>query len=400
MRVPRLAALILPLAFVAATPGESGIDEFLRRHWRAPIPAQGPPPVGFSSVEASLHPETCGSCHPAQYADWRTSWHAAAMGPGVLGQVRDMLVTAPAQALSCLGCHAPLREQAPLVRAEGQLEINPAFDAELLGKGLTCAGCHVRAHQRFGPPRRDGTLESAAPRHTLPHGGVTRTSAFLVSEFCRGCHQFEPGGLALNGKLLENTYDEWKSSRFSREGTQCQDCHMPDRRHLWRGIHDPDMVRSGLTITAETGAARYRTGDTATVTLRLTSTRVGHAFPTYVTPKVVLGIELVDAAGSVVAGSRTEAVIGREVALDLSRELTDTRLHPGQSRSLVYRGPLDRPGLRARASVVVYPDAFYTRFFEALIAQGAGQGVAEIRRALEQTRRSAFTVFERELPLN
>jgi hypothetical protein len=50
--------------------------------------------------------------------------------------------------------------------------------------------------------------------------------------------------------------------------------------------------------------------------------------------------------------------------------------------------------------VVVYPDAFYTGFFESLLAQGAGQGAPEIRRALEQTRRSVFTVFEKELPLS
>jgi Cytochrome c554 and c-prime len=400
MRLPRFAALILPLALVAATAGESGVDEFLRRHWTTPIPGQGPPPPGFSSLEASLHPETCGSCHPAQYADWRTSWHAAAMGPGVLGQVREMLASAPAQALSCLGCHAPLAEQAPLVRTDDGLRVNAVFDADLLGKGLTCAGCHVRAHQRFGPPRRDGTLESPVSRQQLPHGGVTRTPAFLVSEFCRGCHQFDSNGLALNGKLLESTYDEWKASRFSREGVQCQDCHMPDRRHLWRGIHDPDIVRSGLTVTAEAGAGAYRPGETATVTLRVASTSVGHAFPTYVTPRVVLAIELVDGGGNVVGGSRVEAVIGREVALDLSRELSDSRLLPGQSTSLVYQGRVDRPGLRARATVRVFPDAFYTRFFEALIAQGAGQGVAEIRQALEHTRRSAFTVFEKEIPLS
>jgi len=400
MRLPRLAALTLPLALVAATSSESGVDEFLRRHWKTPIPVQGPPPAGFSSPEASLHPETCGSCHPEQYADWRTSWHAAAMGPGVLGQVREMLASAPTQALSCLGCHAPLGEQAPLVRTDDGLRINAVFDADLLGKGLTCAGCHVRTHQRFGPPRRDGTLASPVPRQHLPHGGATRTSAFLVSEFCRGCHQFDSSGLALNGKLLENTYDEWKASRFSRAGVHCQDCHMPDRRHLWRGIHDPDIVRLGLTIRAEADAARYRAGKTATVTLRITSTRIGHAFPTYVTPRVVLAIELVDSGGSVVAGSRVEAVIGREVSLDLSRELSDTRLYPGQSTSLVYRGRVDRPGLRARASVMVYPDAFYTRFFESLIAQEAGQGAAEIRQALEHTRRSAFTVFEQELPLS
>jgi hypothetical protein len=322
------------------------------------------------------------------------------MGPGVLGQVREMLASAPAQALSCLGCHAPLGEQAPLVATDAGLRINAAFDANLLNKGLTCAGCHVRAHQRFGPPRRDGTLESSVPPAQLPHGGATRTPAFLVSDFCRSCHQFTASGLALNGKLLENTYEEWKASRFAREGVQCQDCHMPDRRHLWRGIHDPDQVRSGLTISAETGAGAYRPGDTATVTLRVTSTRIGHAFPTYVTPRVVLAIELIDAGGQVVPGIRIEAVIAREVSLDLSRELFDTRLHPGQSTSLVLRERVDRPGLRARASVVVYPDAFYTGFFESLLAQGAGQGAPEIRRALEQTRRSVFTVFEKELPLS
>src|SRR5437016_14227197 len=86
----------------------------------------------------------------------------------------------------------------------------------------------------------------------------------------------------------QNTYADWKASRFAREGVQCQDCHMPERRHRWRGIHDADMVRSGLTITARPGAARYRAGDVAVVTLRVTSTRIGHAFPTYVTPRVVL----------------------------------------------------------------------------------------------------------------
>src|SRR5258705_80878 len=136
--------------------------------------------------------------------------------------------------------------------------------------------------------------QSAAPRETLPHSGVTRPPAFLKAEFCGGCHQFAPDGFALNGKLLENTYNEWKASRFAREGVQCQDCHMPDRRHRWRGIHDADMVRSGLTITAKADATRYQPGEVAVVRLRVTSTRVGHAFPTYVTPRVILSGELVD----------------------------------------------------------------------------------------------------------
>ena len=174
---------------------------------------------------------------------------------------------------------------------------------------------------------------------------------------------------------------------------------MPDRRHLWRGIHDADMVRSGLTIAATTGAGRSRPGETVTATLSVTSTRVGHAFPTYVTPRVVLRAELVDAAGQGVAGSRAEKVIAREVALDLSREVFDTRLLPGRSAVLRYRMRIPAPGLRVRLSVVVEPDAFYTKFFETLLRQGAGRGEAEIRAALEASRRSPFTVFERELPL-
>ena len=135
------------------------------------------------------------------------------------------------------------------------------------------------------------------------------------------------------------------------------------------------------------------------VTLTLENTRIGHAFPTYVTPRVVLSVELVDQAGQVAVGSREEKVIAREVTLDLEREVSDTRLMPGAKAVLHYRRRVERAGLRARLRVVVYPDEFYTRFFESLLTQGAGRGEAQIREALAATRRSPFTVFVREIPL-
>ncbi len=394
------AATTAVLLAAAAAGGADPIQEFIRRHWSQPLAPQGPPPARYSPIEASLHPESCGTCHPTQLADWRESVHAAASGPGVAGQLVEMRESDPSSAHACLVCHAPLAEQGPLIAEGRQLKPNPDYDEALAGKGVPCAGCHVRGHERFGPPRRDGSLASAAPRQSLPHNGVTRTPAFLKAEFCKSCHQFEPDGFALNGKLLQSTYDEWKASRFARQGVQCQDCHMPDRRHRWRGIHDADMVRSGLTITAGAGAARYRPGDVALVSLRVTSSRIGHAFPTYVTPRVVMSAELVDGAGQVVPGSRREQIIGREVALDLSREVSDTRLLPGKSATLTYRLKVEAAGMRARVAVVVEPDAFYVGFFEALLQQGPGRGEAQIRRALETARRSPFTVFERELPLS
>jgi hypothetical protein len=394
-----LSVLVLLVVAAVGRADTPSVEHFLTRHWRAPLAAQGVPPARYSPTEASLAPEACGACHPAQLADWRTSLHARTMGPGVSGQLVEMLASVPDDALGCYTCHAPLAEQRPLLGGKDRHAKNPAYDPALATHGLVCAACHVRAHERFGPPRRDGSLASAAPRETLPHNGVTRTPAFLASGFCRGCHQFEPGGLAINGKLLENTYEEWKASRFAREGTQCQDCHMPDRRHLWRGIHDAEMVRSGLEITAHAPPTTPATGD-VTARLRVQSVRVGHRFPTYVVPRVVLRGELVDADGGVIAGTRRERIIAREVELDLSKEIRDTRLAPGAAARLDYRAPRHPRARAVRLAVIVEPDAFYTRFFEALLEQGAGRGEAQLREALAATRRSTLTVFEQTLPLS
>jgi hypothetical protein len=174
---------------------------------------------------------------------------------------------------------------------------------------------------------------------------------------------------------------------------------MPDRRHLWRGIHDPEMVKSGVRITLTTDRPRYRPGDELLATLTMTSTRVGHYFPTYVTPRVVVRVELVDAQGQRLPGSREERTIGRDVPLDLSREIADTRLPPEGRFILPYRQRLDRPGLTLHVDVTVYPDHFYTRFFESLLASGPGAGGGQIREALERTRRSSFVIFKQEVPL-
>ncbi len=398
-RLRDAAGLVLLLLGAAGATGGDSVTEFLGRHWRRPLAPQGDAPARFSPVEASLHPEACGTCHPIQLADWRTSLHAASMGPGVAGQIVEMLATDPASALGCLGCHAPLAEQAPLAGRIDALVDNPVHDRALGGKGVVCAACHVREHERFGPPRRDGSLTARAPRDTLPHAGVTRTPAFLASGFCRSCHQFQPDGLALNGKLLEDTYDEWQASRFARSNVHCQDCHMPDRRHLWRGIHDRDMVRGGVTITPRVRMERPGPARLVNVSLTLRNTRVGHAFPTYIPPRVVMRVELRDAAGVPVPGGVEEYTIGRDVSLDMAQELSDTRVRPGQTATVHLRRQVDQRGSSVRATVTVYPDAFYTRFFETLLEQGAGRGEPLIRRALEATRRSSFTIYEQEWPV-
>lgn len=382
------------------SPGTTQLD-FLQKHWQTPIPPQGPAPITFSQLEASLRPESCGACHRQQYEDWKTSIHAKSMGPGVHGQTQAFIQQDPDTALLCYSCHAPLAEQAEILRDAGGLAANPQFDPELQRKGLTCAGCHVRNHERFGPPYKDGSLAASRSREELPHRGATTTPAFQRAEFCQTCHQFDEDGYALNGKLLENTYNEWKEGPYAKAGIQCQDCHMPDRRHLWRGIHDPDQVKKGVTIQLTTGKARYRPGETVEAVLTIQNSRVGHYFPTYVTPRVFVRAELLDEKRKRVEESFEQAAIGREVTLDLSRELYDTRIPPQERFSFRYNRPVEGKGWKLKVEVTVHPDHFYERFFESVLHSNSfPAGRKLLQEALQMTRRSSFSIFSREIPIS
>ncbi|WP_275099694.1 multiheme c-type cytochrome [Sedimenticola hydrogenitrophicus] len=378
----------------------AAIDSFLSRHWQRPLPPQGEAPAGFSPLESSLDPRACGACHPHQFQDWQRSLHAHAMGPGLLGQLIEMDPTNREEHQACLRCHAPLAEQAEELAtwiAEGNSGAVPVTPVgvptgPLFNQGLICAACHLRTWEIHGPPARDGGEKTAGP-----HGGFTADAAFESSRFCAACHQFEADGFALNGKLLENTFAEWRASPQAAAGQSCQSCHMPDRRHLWRGIHDKDTVLSGVEIGLDGVTA---TGPTLSARLNLTNSGVGHHFPTYVTPRVVMEAVQLDADGTLLPQTREERIIARQVSMDLSEELSDTRLAPGESISLDYRQPRDPQAGSLRLRIRVEPDRFYRDFYQAMLDNGwAGKGSGLLRRALDAADASVFTLFERDIPL-
>ena len=356
---------------------------------------QGIPPAHFSPLEASLDPRSCGTCHAAQFNDWKQSRHSQAMGPGIMGQLINMSPDAAEEHQDCIRCHAPLKEQADslvasLAAAPGAFLLRaPRAERPLHEQGLVCAACHMRGYQRYGPPRADGSKPE--PGAQLPHNGWIGSAAFEDSRFCAACHQFEKDGFALNGKLLENTHEEWKASRHAREGKTCQSCHMPERRHLWRGIHDPEMVRAGVTIDA--APAKLVSGSiTATLTIKNTGT--GHHFPTYVTPKVVAEAYQENARGERLKGTLREYVIARQVAPDLSAELADTRIAPDEQAVFEYRVPLKTGAAALVFRVRVEPDAFYTEFYRSLLeGKQAGTGQKLIQQALADSLASHFTFY-------
>ena len=387
MRLLRPAIPIIGL-LLALGGGGFGLAQVLPAdHWQRPLPPQGEAPQSWTARERSLKPEDCGVCHAHKLAQWRTSLHAKAFSPGLVGQ----LLTYDAEdTAACMQCHAPLAEQRQAfeaARRKGKAHL-PA-EQGLAAAGNPCAGCHVRGNRRFGPPhRRTAAVGQSDPNG--PHGGVMRTADFEKSDFCAACHQFSQDQ-AINGKPLENTNVEWQASPAARENKTCQSCHMPDRKHLWRGIHDPDMVRSG--VTPEFLAAPDR------AIFRLANTGVGHAFPTYVTPKVMLMGVALDERGELIAGTEVSSVIQRRVeSIDGDWiEHADTRLLPGQSATLQL--PWPRTGV-VRLWLEVHPDDFYDHdVYDGLLRDlpkdsAAAQLIAEADRRAQANR---YRLFETTL---
>ncbi|HFE38340.1 MAG TPA: DUF255 domain-containing protein, partial [Gammaproteobacteria bacterium] len=373
---------------------------FIKQHWgQETILLQGQAPAHYSPLEASLLPQSCGQCHPQQYQDWKASLHSRAMGPGVLGQLMVMQENDPATARACWSCHTPLAEQQGVLKKNSnQFQKNIHFNQQLQHEGLVCAACHVRQHQRFGPPSKTGSTGNEAD---LPHNGFSPQSAFGKSVFCKKCHQFGEEGYSLNGKLLENTYMEWRQSQYAQKGVQCQNCHMPGRRHLWRGIHDRNMLKNALRISIGEQTKKLSVGDELKVSLKFENIGAGHHLPTYLTPRILVRGVMLDDAEQIIEGSLLEASIGREVPLDLSHEVHDTRIPANDFVTIDYQHPIDEYSYRLKIEVFVQPDYFYEKFYRSMLdSRSAGKGRSLIQQALKNAASSEYRLFEKTVLIN
>jgi len=384
---PLLALAVLSAAIALAIGAQPPPSFDAENFWPPSLGSQGVPPEHWSDIEKSLAPSACGQCHSDQLAQWQTSRHAQAMSPGVVGQ---LMTFDPNETAECMQCHAPLAEQRVAFEA-ARIDAAAGYEDRLglAAAGNACGGCHLRAFHRFGPPQR-GTGAVGQSATTSVHDGVIRTKLFESSEFCGRCHQFADD-VGVNGKPLENTYIEWRASPQAAQGQTCQNCHMPDRRHLWRGIHDPDMVRSGLTMDYSVDAKRVR--------FEITNSGVGHAFPTYAVPKVIMHAAALDDAGVPRRNIEVTRTIARQVyyANNNWTEISDTRLMPSQTAAI----ELPWNGFdRMRLWLEVIPDHYYAAQVYPALLQDAPldrPATALIAQAAAIAAASPYRLFETEL---
>jgi hypothetical protein len=383
------AAYVL-MACEAFRAPQNEVDGFLKKHWRDPIPAQGVPPKTWSSLEADLRPEACASCHPDQFRDWQGSLHSRTMGPGIYWQFEKI---GPDESNRCLRCHAPLAEQKALLAGQMAWPNAPKTSppsyvgTDLHKDGLMCAACHVRAHTRFGPPARGGDSRGAPSAHA----GFVATTAFEDSRFCATCHQFPEDGPRLSGKLREDTYAQWSASSFA-PSQSCQSCHMEERRHLWRGVHDPDMFRRA----AETSLTMERVDDSQyRVIVVVRNIGAGHHLPTYMVAKINLVLFL--SIGSEPPREIGRDVIGWRTDVFMNDEEFDTRIPAGASHRFVkvFRIPPGGRDWKVRLDVNVDPAEHYIRTFRYSLGNvDLSQSSQEIlRRAIAEAEAKRYTAM-------
>jgi len=100
--------------------------------------------------------------------------------------------------------------------------------SEIAKMGVQCDFCHsVSASAGIGNAQyvlsSNGTKRGPFEDSISPFHESEYSELHTKSEFCGMCHDvFHP----VNGLPLETPHTEWKNGPYSKEGVQCQDCHM------------------------------------------------------------------------------------------------------------------------------------------------------------------------------
>lgn len=373
----RFRATLFSIFFLLSFPPVSYGGDSVSEYWSRP-----PEIKGKRSMSMGYYPENCSMCHKDQYEDWKGSLHSKSVGAGLMSQLD--IKRNPGVALSCYYCHAPAVEQNEVIEKGAAYRKNRAYDQRLNLSGVSCSVCHMRNGNVHGPRLSGGEKKNIGGGHTF-----IQNDFFEKAEFCRACHQMDEG-YKINGKLLTNTYNEWKESYYGKNGIPCQSCHMPGKRHLFRGVHDPEMVKGGVNVKVSM--------EGKSAALKITNAGVGHYFPTYVTPLVVLKGFLLNRDGKVLDGTVKEAFIGRKVTLDLSEELFDTRIPPFGTFYFNYDVHNKDGADKLVFEVWVYPDEFYNRFFSNAIQTENGYTDREnLKKALKATKAAHYLLYREEL---
>ena len=320
------------------------------------------------SVLGKLGSRECATCHQAFYDEWRTTIHSRAWTDPYFQTDWQF----DGSQHSCRLCHTPLDRQQPHKvlgyrdkdKWDPVIEDNPDFDAGLQHEGVTCAACHYR----------DGEIVGVLGVTKAPHPVKKLEDP---NQVCVRCHivegerwdtffRFPPCGTVAEIERSLAAIPRGESGEVTASNTRvlgCVQCHMPlvrrplveggvvrdTRQHLWRGGHDPEMVRKSLTVEF---VEKKRSGqDARFFLLTLTNTGAAHYVPTGTPDRhLTVHLRLLDKQGGVLEAqehSIKRTVMWRPFIVDL----WDTRLVRWQPRQYEIEVPVDSEVVKIEAEI-------------------------------------------------
>ena len=365
----------------------------LRSDYARAIPYQNIP-AGLKSLRA----EDCGACHKEIYEEWKTSIHAHAYHDPFFQAYwkKDDNIWV------CLNCHTPLENQQPTLikdiprnRVEKAVQVpNYRFDRDYQKEGITCAACHVRdgvIHGPFG--------DSAAPHPTK------FDPAFRTTKICYRCHNVISGPFQFYNVGPCGTYPEFEGKFFMKErGMICQSCHMPEvtrpaveggpirkgRRHLWRGGHDPEMIKRAVAVQVSADPPQPKPGERVTLIVTLINAGAGHKIPTGDPDRhFTIEFSVKDGEGQVV--HRQSETMGRWILWQpVIWEVYDNRLLPLASREYQFHYDMPAEGKDWVATIHIQYH---------ILTDGQHEMLQE-RYGLTADDPYRFTIYQRHFPLD
>lgn len=316
----------------------------------------------------TLRAEECAACHQVFFDEWSTSMHSQAWTDPYFQT--DWQFDSSQQI--CKNCHIPLdRQQEHKVlgfrdreKWDPILAPNPDFDPELQHQGVTCTACHLREGKILGI---HGITDSPHPVRKLND----------PNEICVGCHvvdgdswdtffRFPPCGTV--AEIRATTQSTGRTGEVVVQDTAdlgCVQCHMPaierplveggtkypTRQHLWRGGHDPEMVKKALRIELTEQISSHQ--GTRTFTLTLVNVGAAHYVPTGTPDRhLTVHFRLLDAQDRLLSEQKhtlVRTLLWRPFIIDL----WDTRLPLGEPRTYTLEIPTTGEGSPAVLEAVV-----------------------------------------------
>jgi hypothetical protein len=311
--------------------------------------AAKPLPQGEMFINTSIR---CGECHGKMLSEWTDSAHSTGFS------APDYRVMAEAVGDRECGenCHAPL------VKYVGD-------QSDAAREGVTCDVCHnlreVDASESRGvfelqvhDMTKYGPLCNADDHYFHRMGCSPLHES---AELCSACHDFKYKTSAGSELWVLTTYRDWLAGPYAKK-KQCQDCHMPGTRAMVAegsperdGVPDHSFLGTSGTLRQQALSSKISVRDEdghLAIDVALTNKGSGHKIPSGIPARrFVIRAKTIDASGE--AMGTAEASIGRVLVdaagktapfTSATKEQSDTRIAPGQSRTIGLKVDAPRAG--------------------------------------------------------